>query len=72
MTPKRKRVRELKFINSDARPKAVALEVTTVEDAATIMAWYGAFHAGDRYRVELDGQKIDKDQNGEMVPALEG
>lgn len=57
---------ELKFINSDAAPK-----VTTIgcdpNSIAPIMAWYGAFYAGDRYAVFADGEQLAKDQNGELV-----
>lgn len=57
---------ELVFTNSDARPKVAAMMVA--EDAVPqIMAWYGAFYAGDRYRVTFEGRVIAKDQNGEPV-----
>lgn len=58
---------ELKFVNSDARPKTVALQVATAA-VPHIMDWYGAYFAGDRYAVYLDGEKIVKDHNGEMIP----
>ena len=58
---------ELKFVNSDARPKTVTLHVTQ-DSIAPIMAWYGAFYAGDRYAVYADGEKLAKDHNGELVP----
>lgn len=56
----------LKFVNSDARPKTVVLRCDE-DSIAPIMAWYGAFHAGDRYAVYADDQKLDKDQNGELA-----
>jgi len=55
---------ELVFTNSDARPKVTALTVSR-DTVPSIMAWYGAFYAGDRYRVTFDGRVIAKDQNGE-------
>jgi len=55
---------ELVFNNSDARPKVVAMKVSR-DAVPNIMAWYGAFFAGDRYRVTFDGQVIAKDHNGE-------
>jgi hypothetical protein len=58
---------ELKFVNSDARPKTIAIRCDTAS-IAPIMAWYGAFYAGDRYAVFADGEKLPKDQNGEIVP----
>jgi len=58
----------LKFVNSDARPKVA--EVHCVPDSiAQIMAWYGAYYAGDRYAVYADGEKLAKDQNGELIAA---
>jgi hypothetical protein len=61
--------RELKFVNSDATPKVQVLHVDTAS-VAPIMAWYGAYFARDRYRVLLDGVKVEKDQNGELVTPL--
>lgn len=62
-------VHELKFTNSDATPK---VQVVTVDRASVepVMAWYGAYSAGDRYSVHLDGLKLKKDQNGELVGSL--
>ena len=57
---------ELKFVNKDARPKTTTLHVSA-GSVADIMAWYGAYYAGDRYKVFIDGNKILKDQNGELV-----
>ena len=57
----------LVFTNSDAIPK-----VTTIFcDRASVpgvMAWYGAYYSGDRYSVTFDGNTVNKDQNGEMLP----
>lgn len=58
---------ELKFINSDARPKAVTIHCD-LASMVPIMAWYGAYYAGDRYAVYMDGEELTKDQNGELVP----
>lgn len=57
---------ELKFVNSDARPKVTTVRCDTAS-IASIMAWYGAFFAGDRYAVYADDLKLPKDQNGELV-----
>lgn len=59
---------ELKFVNSDARPKETVIRCDSVSLAA-IMAWYGAYHAGDRYAVYVDGEKVAKDRNGELIAA---
>jgi len=56
---------ELKFVNSDARPKECILTVGK-ESIPDIMAWYGAYFAGDRYAVFADGVKLEKDQNGHL------
>lgn len=57
---------ELKFVNSDAIPKTVVITCNG-ESVAPIMAWYGAYYARDRYAVYVDGVKLKKDQNGELV-----
>lgn len=56
----------LVFNNADATPKTVKIlcEPCSVPH---IMAWYGAYHAGDRYTVALDGGNIRMDQNGQPV-----
>ena len=57
---------ELKFVNSDAKPKTTTIRCDTAS-IAPIMAWYGAYYAGDRYAVFADDQKLVKDHNGERV-----
>ena len=59
-------LRELKFINSDARPKECVVHVSKAS-IAPVMAWYGAYFSGDRYAVFVDGIKVQKDQNGELA-----
>lgn len=56
--------RILVFSNTDAKPKTQTIRCDT-ESVAPIMAWYGAFFAGDRYAVSLDGRNIKIDMNGE-------
>lgn len=56
----------LVFTNSDARPKVATVRVDR-ESIPLVMAWYGAFYAGDRYTVHADGEKLAKDQNGELI-----
>lgn len=51
---------ELTFVNSDATPKTVTIK-TRKTDIPAIMRWYGAFYAGDRYRVLIDGKPVKKD-----------
>lgn len=57
---------ELRFVNSDALPKSAVIQCHRAS-IPLIMAWYGAFYAGDRYSVFVDGEKVDKDHNGQMV-----
>lgn len=57
---------ELKFTNTDATPKVVSLSVDKAS-VAPIMTWYGSHFAGDRYTVTLDGERLKKDRNGELV-----
>jgi hypothetical protein len=58
--------RELLFVNRDATPKNTLLQVDTAS-IEPIMAWYGAYYSGDRYKVFVDGARVQKDQNGELV-----
>ena len=60
----------LVFMNADATPKNVALEVSAAA-APHIMAWYGAYFAGDRYTVAIDGRNVPMDVNGEMNGAMD-
>lgn len=73
--PETNKLRELHFINSDATPKTTIIRCDTAS-VADIMAWYGAYFAGDRYRVELDKYLLAKDHNGELIgdisPTTEG
>ena len=57
---------ELRFIDLDARPTTQILHVSN-DSIAPIMAWYGAYYAGDRYSVFVDGEKVAKDHNGELI-----
>lgn len=59
----------LEFVNSDATPKKAVIQCAP-GSVAQIMAWYGAYCAGDRYAVFADGAKLAKDRNGELVGAL--
>jgi hypothetical protein len=56
----------LVFSNAETKPKTVALDVSQ-ESVAPIMAWYGAYHAGDRYTVTVDGRNVPFDPNGEII-----
>ena len=56
-------LRKLVFMNADATPK----NHTVLCDAASvpyITAWYGAYCAGDRYTVAMDGRNVVMDHNG--------
>lgn len=61
--------RELLFVNKDAKPKKTLLLVD-VPSIAPIMAWYGAYYSGDRYKVTVDGQRVQMDMNGELVGTI--
>ena len=61
---------ELRFVNSDAKPKVATIRCDTMS-MPLVMAWYGAYYAGDRYAVYADGEKLAKDQNGELVTPLQ-
>lgn len=54
----------LVFSNADAdTPKNVKIRCDR-ESVAYVMAWYGAYFAGDRYTVTADGHNVRMDQNG--------
>ncbi len=57
---------KLKFTNPAATPKVMTVNCD-IESCADIAAWYGYYHEGDPFSVEIDGKKIKKDQNGELV-----
>ena len=54
----------LAFNNADATPKKTALRVELAA-VPEIMAWYFVYHAGDRYKVAIDGRNVRMDHNGE-------
>lgn len=56
----------LVFNNADATPKGVVMRVDR-KAVPDIMSWYGAYFAGDRYTVTMDGRNVPMDQNGEML-----
>lgn len=56
----------LTFTNSDATPKTVSFHVSD-DGIPHVMAWYGAYFAGDRYYVAVDGERVQKDRNGELI-----
>lgn len=56
----------LVFSNADARPRNVAVRLAP-EAVRNVMAWYGAYFAGDRYTVTMDGRNVPMDQNGEPL-----
>lgn len=57
---------DLVFDNKDARPKKTLL-IVDAASIAPIMAWYGAYFAGDRYKVTVNGERVKMDRNGELV-----
>jgi hypothetical protein len=67
MTPAaQSRHARLVFSNADAAPKTLAIDIDRASIPA-VMAWYGAFHAGDRYTVSVDGRNVPMGINGEPI-----
>ena len=64
------KVLSVRFVNSDARPKVTVIFIRA-DGIADVMRWYGSHHAGDRYSVFVNGVKVAKDQNGELVGDLQ-
>lgn len=59
---------ELKFVNTEVdEPEVIRCDKASVE---AIMRWYGAFYAGDEYKVFADGKPMQKDMNGELEPVV--
>lgn len=58
--------RALEFTNLDAKPR-VATVYCNWKSVPYIMAWYYAYHVLDRYTVTFDGEKLEKDENGELI-----
>lgn len=56
----------LTFTNKDAVPQKITLRVSE-GSIPYIMAWYGAYYAGDDYTVAKNGRVIPMDQNGEPI-----
>lgn len=63
------KIRTLVFMNADAKPKNQTIKCDTAS-ITSIMAWYGAYFAGDRYTVAIDGRNVAMDVNGEPLEAL--
>lgn len=59
----------LVFMNADATPKNVSIQCKP-ESVPPIMAWYGAYFAGDRYTAAFNGRNIWMDINGECLNTL--
>ncbi|MBX4911478.1 hypothetical protein HJA82_29630 [Rhizobium bangladeshense] len=60
---------KIRFHNRDAKPKKIEFDISKAA-VAPVMAWYGAFHAGDIYTVFVDDVEVAKDLNGELVGEL--
>ena len=61
--------RKLEFSNLDARPKVTVLFIRE-DGIADVMRWYGAFFDGDRYSVRIDGVKVKKDMDGNLIGSI--
>jgi hypothetical protein len=57
---------EIKFTNSDAKPKVTTINCDKAS-CADIAAWYGCYFSQDRYNIKINGEIVKKDQNGELV-----
>ncbi len=63
---------EIMFFNYDATPREAKFLISR-DGIDLVRAWYGAYYAGDRYNVFVNGKRVEKDQNGERVsPMIEG
>lgn len=62
---------KLTFMNADAKPHNCSVTVSA-DCVSQVMAWYGAYYAGDRYTVAFEGRNIPMDHNGEPTRHVEG
>ena len=65
------KIAKLVFHNRESVPLNIAVE-TTHDSVPSIMAWYGAYYAGDPYTVSYDGRNVPIDLNGEPIGVGEG
>ena len=56
----------LEFINPQATPIITELSVSN-DSVKTIMSLYGIVYEGDNYIVMIDGIKVSKYSNGELI-----
>ncbi len=64
----------LRFVNRTAVdeewwPENIKLRVER-EAVPHMMAWYGAYYAGDDYDVFINGREVGKGINGEFEPVM--
>ncbi len=59
------RIVELRFENPESELHSVAVHVER-EACPIIMDWYGAYCAGDNYRVFINGNHVPLGVNGEL------
>lgn len=62
-------LKTLTFRNPEAIPIVTDIRCDAAS-APTIMTWYGAFHAGDKYKVAFNGKRLKIDHNGDLLGAL--
>ena len=58
----------LRLTNPDATPHTISLECNS-ESIPLLVRWYAAYHAGDAYRVHVDGRHVPHGPNGEIAPS---
>lgn len=62
---KEHKIVELLFCNKDAVDTTTSIFCCT-KSVPHILAWYGAYWAGDDYTVTMDGKPLRLDLNGEL------
>lgn len=56
---------EMRFDNPESELHSVAIQIER-KDCAAVMDWYGAYCAGDDYRVYINGEEAPLGVNGEL------
>ena len=60
---------KLIFNNAETVPKSIMIECDEAS-VSHIMAWYGAYHSGDRYTATWNARNVPMNCNGELISSL--
>lgn len=61
---------KLIFKNAETVPNSIMIECDEAS-VSHIMAWYGAYHSGDRYTATWNARNVQMDCNGEPISSFD-